>query len=137
MSVAFFSPSPIAVARWPLRLVATVASWVLAAGLVAGLGPVVALASGAGAALVFKVAAIVAVAGLLAARPLRRHGLQPSPWTGVAWLALTIVAEMVTAMLVHHGWCELLGDPAVRWMRNVLMLSWVGAPALFTRADHW
>ena len=136
MSLAMRS-SPAAAVRWPLRAAVTVGSWALAAGVVAGLGPVVAAASGAGAALLFKATTILAVAGSLAAPPLRRRGLDPTLWTGLAWLALTIVAEIATAVLVGHGWCELLGDPAVRWMRNVLMLSWLASPALFLRGDRW
>lgn len=124
-------------ARRPLRAAVTLGAWALAAGLVAVGGPPVAAASGAHAALLFKVTAIVAVCGALASSPLRKRGLDPTLWTGLAWLALTVVAEIATALVVRQGWCELLGDPAVRWMRNVLMLTWVAAPALFKRGDRW
>ncbi len=137
MNPALFLSKAVSTTRWPLRAVVTIGSWALAAGLVAGVGPAVAADSGARAALLFKLTVILAVSGSLATGPLRRRGLEPTLWTGLAWLALTIVAEVATALLVRHGWCELLGNPDVPWMRNVLMLTWLAAPALFTRGDQW
>ena len=44
---------------------------------------------------------------------------------------------MTVSVLGHAGWSQLLGDPGVHWMRNVLMLSWLAAPAIFSRGDWW
>jgi hypothetical protein len=37
----------------------------------------------------------------------------------------------------RRGWCEVLGDPAVRCVRNALILSWLAALALFSSAEEW
>lgn len=52
---------------------------------------------------------------------------------GVAWLSFNIVAELVTAKIVGHGWYELIGSPAHATLRMLLMVAWLGAPAVFAR----
>jgi hypothetical protein len=80
-----------------------------------------------------KVIAIVVVAfaymRLVPREPTLDHALS----VGVAWLFFDIVAEMTTARVVGHGWYELIGSPAVGWLRNLIMVTWIGAPALFAR----
>ena len=51
-------------------------------------------------------------------------------FVGAAWLVLSIVAELVIAKHVGHGWFEIIGSPASA-LRNVLMFAWILAPALF------
>lgn len=51
-------------------------------------------------------------------------------FVGAAWLVLSIVAELVIAEHVGHGWFEIIGSPASA-LRNVLMFAWILAPALF------
>ena len=79
-----------------------------------------------------KACAIVMVAfvymRLTAAEVSLDHGLL----VGVTWLVLAIVAEIVETRHVGHGWFELLGSPDSA-LRNVLMIAWIVAPALFAR----
>jgi len=53
---------------------------------------------------------------------------------GIAWLVMTIVAEMITATLEGHGWYSLLGSPARPLLRNVFLFVWIFAPAIFARS---
>jgi len=116
------------------RIAAAVAGWAIAALLVGMVGPWVAARDGAGAALLFNVAAVLAVSGLLAIPALRVRRLGPTAWVGAGWLALSIVAEICVAGWGRPRWSDLLGSTAAPWMHNVLMLSWLVGPALFSRA---
>lgn len=54
--------------------------------------------------------------------------------TGIAWIALSIVTEVVAASYLGHGWYGLLGSPAHEAPRAVVMLAWAAAPAAFANA---
>jgi hypothetical protein len=53
-------------------------------------------------------------------------------FVGASWLVLAIVIEIAMTARTGQGWYELLGSPASA-LRNVLMFTWILAPALFAR----
>jgi len=63
----------------------------------------------------------------------RRATIDHALLVGVIWLILGVIVEVATSAHVHHAWFELLGSPAHPAIRNVLLVTWVGAPALFAR----
>jgi len=54
---------------------------------------------------------------------------------GIIWLLMTIVAELVIASRMHHGWFALLGSPAKPVLRNVFLFVWIFAPSVFARHE--
>jgi len=52
---------------------------------------------------------------------------------GIAWLSLSITAELALAAHLGHGWFSLLGSPAQPLFRNVILFIWIFAPAVFAR----
>jgi hypothetical protein len=52
---------------------------------------------------------------------------------GIAWLVLSIVAELVAAATLHRRSYLVLGSPAHPLLRNLLLFVWVFSPALFAR----
>jgi hypothetical protein len=54
-------------------------------------------------------------------------------FVGTGWLLLSIVAEVTTALTSGHGWHALIGSPSHDVLRDVLLFSWVAAPAAFAR----
>ena len=80
-----------------------------------------------------KIAAIVVTAWAYMRLTAREVTLDHALAVGVAWLFFDIVAELTTAAIIKHGWYELMGSPAIGWLRNLLMLTWLSAPALFAR----
>jgi len=113
-------------------IVLATSSWAIAALLVAQcqrftdeVSPIVCAAS--------KVIAIAAVA-FVYARLLRHVTLDRALATGFAWIALSIVTEVVVASYVGHGWYRLLGSPAHEGPRTLVMIAWVAAPAVFANA---
>jgi hypothetical protein len=81
-----------------------------------------------------KVVVIVAVAFAYMRLTARSATLDHAVAVGVAWLLFDIVAELVTATVVGHGWYELIGSPAQERMRDLVMVTWLAAPAIFARA---
>lgn len=74
-------------------------------------------------------AVVIVLAGLLVRTPsLRRAFL-----IGAAWLALSVATEIAMTLALHHGWFALLGPPSEGWRRDVVVMSWLCAPALFVR----
>lgn len=61
----------------------------------------------------------------------RCAGVDHALGVGIAWLVMTIVAEIAITTRVHHGWYSLIGSPAHPLLRNVFLFAWVFAPALF------
>lgn len=51
---------------------------------------------------------------------------------GIAWGLLTIVAEIVDVTKFSPTY-PLLGSPAHEAFRDVMLIAWIGAPALFAR----
>lgn len=82
--------------------------------------------------------AIGCIASILAAafvymRIASNRGVAHALGVGIAWLILTILGEIVVTTSTHHGWFQLLGQPAHPLVRNVLMFVWIFAPAVFAK----
>ena len=73
------------------------------------------------ASLLCLVGALLATVGLL---PARAHAGGP-------------VVEVFEASTKGRGWFDLIGSPAHPLIRTVLLIAWVGAPALFVRTRSW
>lgn len=54
---------------------------------------------------------------------------------GIAWLVLSIAAEMALAERLGHGWFSLLGSPAHPLLRNLMLFVWIFAPAFFAQSE--
>ncbi|HUR83403.1 MAG TPA: hypothetical protein VM733_21775 [Thermoanaerobaculia bacterium] len=52
---------------------------------------------------------------------------------GIAWLVLSIAAEIALTSRTGHGWFFLLGAPAHPLMRIFDLFAWIYAPSLFAR----
>jgi pheromone shutdown protein TraB len=87
------------------------------------------------AAATVKVVAIVGVAFVYMRVTARELTLDHALSVGVAWLLFNVVAELLTAKVLGHGWFELIGAPSSPWLRNLLMIAWIGAPAVFSRSE--
>jgi hypothetical protein len=79
--------------------------------------------------------AIVATALVYMKFAAREATIDHALFAGATWLVLGILAELVIAARIGHGWFEIIGSPASS-LRNVLMFAWIFAPALFaTKAE--
>ena len=85
------------------------------------------------AAAAAKVAVIIIVAFACVRLTARDAALDQALAVGVTWLLFDIVAELLAARALGHGWYELIGSPGAPWLRNLLMVTWLGAPAIFVR----
>jgi hypothetical protein len=112
-----------------------VVSWAIAAGLVLAanywLEPVSPAIDGA-----VKVGVLV-LAGFGYMRIMRESTLDHALLVGSAWLALAVVVEVFEASTTGRGWFDLIGSPSHPVIRTVLLIAWVGAPALFARNESW
>jgi hypothetical protein len=81
-----------------------------------------------------KVAALV-LAGFGYMRVMRESTLQHALLVGSAWLSLAVVVEVFEASAKGRGWFDLIGSPSHPVIRTVLLIAWVGAPALFVRRE--
>lgn len=52
---------------------------------------------------------------------------------GIAWLTLSIVAEIIATRVLGHGWFSLLGSPSHPLLRNFFPFVWIFTPVLFAR----
>lgn len=106
--------------------------WIAAALLVLAahqmLDPIAPLASAA-----VKVVAIVGAAFAYMRLSAYQATLDHALSVGVAWLLFNVIAELLTARVVGHGWFELIGSPSSPWLRNLLMIAWIASPAIFAR----
>jgi hypothetical protein len=82
-----------------------------------------------------KVVVIVAVAYTYMRLAAPSASLDHAIVVGVVWLLLDIVTELSTATVVGHGWYGLIGSPAQDRMRDLVMLAWLAAPAVFARSQ--
>jgi len=112
-----------------------VVSWILAAALVlaanAWIEPFSPVLDGAA-----KVGALIAV-GFVYMRVMRQSTLEHALLVGSLWLTMAVVVEVFEASTTGRGWFDLLGSPAHPIIRTVLLIAWVGAPALFARTRSW
>ncbi len=81
----------------------------------------------------FKVAVILLTAFIYIELTARTATVDHALLVGASWVMLAIVAEVVIASNVHHGWYELIGSPAHPLLRDLVLFTWIGAPALFAR----
>ncbi|HVR39693.1 MAG TPA: hypothetical protein VMU84_11405 [Thermoanaerobaculia bacterium] len=110
--------------------------WLIAAMLVFGVHHAMDPISANGASLT-KVLAIVASALAYVKLTARNVTVQHALLVGIAWLALDIVAEIVMTFRFGGGWFELIGPPQHELLRDVMLLAWVAAPALFARGESY
>jgi len=112
-----------------------VVSWVIAAALVLAanywIEPLSPTVDG-----VVKVAVLVGV-GFGYMRVMRESTLDHALLVGSAWLALAVAVEVFEASTTGRGWFDLIGSPAHPLIRTILLIAWVGAPALFARNQSW
>lgn len=108
--------------------------WSLAAVLVLAAHVEIDSRSPAGAATA-TIAALVATAYCYTRVAARDAGITHALGVGIAWLVLSIIAEVALAARFGHGWFYLLGSPDRPLVRNLDLFVWVFAPALFARAD--
>ena len=80
-----------------------------------------------------KVIVIVAIAYTYMRWTRRDATVEAALVTGIAWALLSIAAEVVVSSWSRGGWYQLLGSPRGLVWRDVLLLAWIGAPALFAR----
>jgi hypothetical protein len=80
-----------------------------------------------------KVGAIVLVAWAYVRLCAPHATLEHAVVVGVVWLVLAVVVEIFEASTTGHGWFDLIGSPAHPVIRAVLLIAWIGAPALFVR----
>lgn len=73
-----------------------------------------------------KVGAIVVIAFVYVRLFARNVTVDHAVFVGVAWLLLDIVAEMTLPL-------DLLGTASATPMRSLLLVTWIGAPAMFAR----
>jgi hypothetical protein len=111
-----------------------VAFWSLAAFIVMAAGLRLDRISNTGA-LLAKVAVILLVAFAYMRVGVRHAAFEHALFAGIVWASLSLLAEMVMAIRVHHAWGALIGSPAHDVLRNVLLLAWIAAPAIFARRD--
>jgi hypothetical protein len=118
--------------RLPATAALVVLFWIAAAILViAAQFEIVPGAPAAGAAA--ATGAIILAAGAYTWLTAPRGGTSHALGVGIAWLVLSITAEMVLTSRLGHGWFTLLGSPERPLLRNVFLFIWIFAPALFAR----
>ena len=65
----------------------------------------------------------------------RHAGSSHALGVGIAWLGLTIAAEIAMTRRVGHGWFALLGSPERPLLRNIVLFLWVFGPVLFAHRE--
>lgn len=85
------------------------------------------------AAVSMKVLAIVAIAFGYMRLTARTATLAHAFFVGIFWLIFDIVAELVATGLAGHGWFDLIGSPVQPLQRDLMLITWVVAPAIFVK----
>ena len=88
-----------------------------------------------GAAAVATIGAMLVTAGGYMWLVARHAGVTHALGVGIAWLTLSIVAEIALTTHLGHAWFTLLGSPNRPLLRNIFLFAWIFAPALFARSD--
>ncbi|MEO8382682.1 MAG: hypothetical protein ABI779_23695 [Acidobacteriota bacterium] len=65
----------------------------------------------------------------------RNCGSSHALGVGIVWLGLALVTEITLTTRLGHGWFALLGSPERPVIRDVLLLTWVFAPAMFAHRE--
>lgn len=101
--------------------------WIAAAFLVLATHGFVDPYSNAAGALL-KVGAIVVAAFLYVRLTARNATVDHAVFVGLAWLMLDIISEMTLRV-------DLLGSTSAPATRNLILVTWIAAPALFARVS--
>jgi hypothetical protein len=80
-----------------------------------------------------KVGAIVLAGWLYVRLTAPRCTIDHALFVGITWLLLDIGAEIAATQHFGRGWFDLMGTPSKPALRDLLLLTWVIAPALFAR----
>ena len=83
----------------------------------------------AGAAAVVEILIILGAASVTA----RHATIEFALFAGVGWGMLSIIAEIVATSNLSHPCYWLIGSPARPLLRDLLLVTWIFAPALFAR----
>ncbi len=110
-------------------------SWTAAAFVMSEVEAPIAAAEGAGAALVARLAIVLAASGLLAWLAPRARRVETALVIGVIWLALAVAVEVVTTVTTGQAWHRLLSDAGSSWSYDLSILAWFAGPLLFADAD--
>lgn len=117
----------------PLRTaILVVVFWIVAAVLVVAAHLEIEPWSPRGGAAV-TIAALLLVACAYTRLVAREAGITHALGVGIAWLVLSIAAEVALTTQVGHGWFTLLGPPDRPLLRTLLLFVWIFSPALFAR----
>jgi len=81
------------------------------------------------------VAAIVLTAFAYTRRVASEAGVSHALGVGIAWLALSVFAQVAFDALAVDPWLTLLGSPDRPLLRHALLFAWIFAPAVFARRD--
>jgi hypothetical protein len=107
-------------------------SWVAAALLVAFIHNAAEPVSPAACA-ILKAIAVIGVAFVLMRLTRDELTVDGALFIGMLWAAMAMVTEVVVSAQGGRSWYALLGSPDRKVLRDVLLLAWIGAPALFAR----
>ena len=107
-------------------------SWIAAALLVAFIHNAVEPVSPAACA-ILKSIAIIAIGFVLMRLTRDELTVDGALFIGMLWAALAMVTEVVMSAHGGRSWFELLGSPDRKVLRDVLLMAWIAAPALFAR----
>ena len=110
----------------------TVIFWAIAAIGVAAAHRIIGLAS-PGASTAVQIVVILAAAAAMTIVGPRGATLDQALFAGVAWALFSIIAEIVASTNLSHPWFALVGSPAHPMLRDLLLVTWIFAPALFAR----
>lgn len=108
--------------------------WVVAAILVIGVHVVIEPRSPRVAA-VGTIAVLIATAWLYTKLCACEAGMSHALGVGIAWLVLSIAAEVALTTYAGHPWFTLLGSPDRPLLRNILLFVWIFSPALVARRE--
>jgi hypothetical protein len=68
----------------------------------------------------------------------RETGVVHALGVGIAWLALSMAAEIALTAVAGHPWLTLLGSPHQPLLRHILLFVWIFSPSFFARrAGSW
>ena len=117
--------------RYAIAVASVVAFWSAAAVVLIEVQRM--LGTSPGWALVVKIAVVFAAAFAFMHVSGREATLEESLLAGIAWATLSIATEMFAVTHLGADWHPLLGPVGNAAYRNILLLTWIGAPALFAQ----
>lgn len=112
----------------------TLSSWIAAALLVTAAHDVLDAVSPTASTAV-KMLAILGMAFLYMRMTRGQLTVEEALFAGMLWAALAMVTEVAASAHGGRPWFALLGSPDRKILRDLLLLAWIGAPALFARRE--